>query len=175
MKFSKPNPIRVLRKQQGLTLGEMADRCGFHLQSLFLNEHGVYPTVLPRVVRYLEETLDLDASELQSDYQSWQYEKRRFWGERLGLETYELGPPILSRHPFVQFRQDLDSKMSRMMFCKRFCVHPASVYKLEIGVALKLAEQIEDALQDAGLSDTVIGELNSRSEEFANGQWKQAV
>jgi transcriptional regulator with XRE-family HTH domain len=158
------NPIRALRKKNGMTVDVFAERCKIHPQALYLNECGVYPHILPAVRGYLL-SLGYDLQVLDHEYALYQRQKRIEYGQEVGAEEQELGPPSVVKHPFVEFR--IGIKMSRMGFSKSFCVHPAFLYKLEHGEAYGLSIQLKEALTLAGFPVGLVNELDYRSREFA--------
>lgn len=168
------NPIRLARMaSQEKTLESFSKRCGVHKQALYLNECGVYPDVLPSIMATLL-VLGWDEQSIRRGYRDFQREKRVARGELDNLSSVEIGPPNLELgHPFVQFRASLGH--ARLGFAKEYCVHPASLHKLEIGSAIHLPEQVVEALTVAGASASVITELNERCEEYARGGWSTAA
>lgn len=165
------NPIRLARQSSPeKTLEAFSRRCGVHKQALYLNERGVYPDILPSILPVLIE-LGYEEKSVQSSYHDFQRLRRIARGQLDRLdETTELGEPLPHLgHPFVQFRLALG--LARLGFAKEYCVHPASLHKLETGSAIHISEQLREALTVAGLPATVIAELNSRCEEYARGEW----
>lgn len=171
MQNNQINPIRRVRVKEGKTLVEFAADCGVHLQALYLNECGVYPTILPSILIRLNH-LGYSGSVLEPDYQVFVKSKREASGVRHSLTLYELPPPVGTVHPFISFRKSL--KLSRMGFCKSFCVHPASMHKVEHEQVVQLPSQVIEALGQAGLSERVIDELDYRVKEWAEGAWLEA-
>jgi hypothetical protein len=165
--YMNTNPIRDYRKRNGHTIEEFAKACGVHWQAVFLNEQGVYPHVLPRILRKL---VDWGANSLiiQGDYNLYQRNKRETNGVRFCLGAVILPAPTL-KHPVVAFRDSLS--ISRMLFCKLFCVHPAEMSRLESGEKHTFSEQFKQAMLQAGLPATVLDELEFRCGEYAQGEW----
>lgn len=161
----RQNPVHTARALRGLTLEEAASDAGCHLQAFFLCEQAVFPDILPVLQTWLADQ-DVDVVQAVLDYRHHQTEKREAQGEILGLASHELGPP----HPqnsFIVFRVSLG--MSRMGFAKRFCVHPALLYRLENGQSHSLPDQLIVALREGGLSGRVIKELDFRIGEECQG------
>lgn len=161
------NPIRRIRLLEGRTLQEFADDIGIHYQAVYLNECGVYHTVLPVIMKHLV-SLGLNRRELEIEYE----EAVRFKRELNGLVYQfnlidDLGEPT-GINPFTQFREKLNLtglSLTRSKFCKLFGVHPALIRKLELFETRTMPTQLQEALRDAGLATTVIDELCDRLEE----------
>lgn len=172
------NPVKEIRLRHRGTLESFSEDCGVHLQALYLTEQGVYPHILPNIVEHLV-SLGEDAQRLDNVYRSYQAEKRRYVGAFLLLSEYVTKEPIYELgHPFVVFREGLngpDGPLSRMSFCKKFCVQPSLMHRLETSVAKHLPEQLRVALTEAGLPANVIAELDNRCEEYWDGGFAQAV
>ncbi len=163
------SPIRRIRISQGRTLVEFADDCGVNYQALYLNECGVYPTILPTVLRHL---VGLEGNEdtLVDEYEEFCIQKRITFGE--AHSSTELPPPVGTQHPFISFRMKLG--LSRSKLAKSLCVHPAGLYRLELGLMKHLPGDLREALQVAGFSTTLIEELDYRTEEWNSGAWQTA-
>lgn len=161
------NPIRVIRKANGKTLEDFAGECHVHYQALFLNENGVYPHILPSIRKHLYYLGYLPLV-LDADYRIYQREKRQTSGVQfcLGAVVLEAPSPV---HPVVAFRTNL--VLSRMAFCKRFCIQPSEMYELEQGKKHTFSEQFKQAMNEAGLPAIVLDELEYRCGEFADNEW----
>lgn len=160
------NPIRKVRLSRGRTLVEFADDCGVNYQALYLNECGVYPTVLPAILKILVK-LDNDATQLETEYIEFVYNKRLEFGEK--HNTVNLPPPVGTLHPFIGFRRALG--LSRSKLAKMLCVHPAGLYRLELGLMKHLPGDLRDALLVAGFPVNLVEELDYRVEEWSSGAW----
>lgn len=161
------NPVHRLRQEERLTLAQFADRAGVHLQAVFLNERGVYPTILPSILSYMHR-LRPEGRGWQSEYTAYVLEKRLEFGAHYDLPNTQLGPPVGS-NPFRGWRDQYD--LSRMAVAKGLCVHPASLYKVEHDETKHLPEQLVVALKVAGMPSMVIEELQFRLEEWVSGAW----
>lgn len=164
------NPIRRIRLSKGKTLHDFADDCGINYQALYLNECGVYPTVLPVLLEYIGK-LGFDSESVAQEYKEFVLAKRLEFGAC--HSTTELPPPVGSLHPFVAFRQALE--LSRVAFAKSICVHPAGLYRLELGLMKHLPGDVREALTVAGFSINLIEELDYRVEEWNSGVWEIKV
>src|SRR5438105_2242707 len=123
------NPVKQIRKRLGLTQEALSELIDIHPQAILLNEQGVYPTVLPRILDYFE-TQGFDRTETNLQYAEYVHLKRQEIREHLNWEGFEWKAfDTNGQHPFITFRESFG--MSRMMFAKQFCVHPAYLYKLE--------------------------------------------
>lgn len=171
------NPVRVARHRMGKTMEELADSAYIHLQVVFLTEHGTYNRIPPTVLTALK---NVDPVAIQDEYREYQKWSREHYGRLYHLEDIvELGPPG-GQHPVVAFRTSIGigeghpHGLSRMAFCKEFCVHSAEMYSLERGIKFDLSEQFRTAMQQAGLRDTVLAELEFRCQEYARGEWNRS-
>lgn len=161
--MEKENPLRRIRRKNGLTLASMAGRAGVHTQAVYLNECGVYPTILPAISRWLERT-GYPTRALQDEYLEWQTAHRKASGDKLKVSEVELGPPDLDVAPLAGLLEKLG--LSRMGFAKMLAVHPALLYKLDRGETFGIGLQVRQALLEAGFSMTLIEELDYRTAEF---------
>lgn len=148
---------------------EFAEDCGVNYQALYLNECGVYPTVLPAILECLRK-LDNDSEQMAEEYTEFRLAKRRTFGELHNLKG--LPPPVGTLHPFTAFRQALG--VSRSLLAKTLCVHPAGLYRLELGMMKHLPGDVREALLVAGFPGTLVEELDYRTEEWNSGAWEAA-
>lgn len=165
------NPIKDVRLKHRGTLDTFAAACDIHPQALYLNEQGVYPKILPKVVKYLQELGEWDTL-LELKYKQFVAEKRKVAGDLNSLSEVDLGEPIFDiGHPFVVFREKLPGVLSRMAFCKDFCVQPSLMYRLETSGTKHLPEQLREALTESGLPAIVLQELADRCQEYVEGEY----
>lgn len=159
--------MRRIRLHHHKTLERFSEECGVHLQALYLTEQGVYPHVLPKIMQYLTH-LGYVSSTVEREYTAYVQIKRQAFGSKYDLASLtDLGAPTPDQPPVEVFREKYG--LSRMALAKELCVHPASLYKLEMGTAVHLPEQMVAALHEAGMRYTIIAELNFRTEEYYGG------
>jgi len=159
------NPIKQARQRQGLTQESLAELLDIHPQAILLNEQGVYPTVLPRILDYFVEQ-GYSAEEFNLEYSEFVMNKRKELFESMPWKTLSWAEfNTDGQHPFIKFREELG--FSRMKFAKSFCVHPAYLYKLERADVGTLSTQLKEALLAVGFSSDFIDELNQRCEDFS--------
>ncbi len=145
---------------------QFAGDCDVNYQALYLNECGVYPTILPAILDCLRR-LDNDPSQLELEYTEFRLNKRHEFG---ALHSHkELPPPVGTKHPFAAFRDVLG--LSRSNTAKKLCVHPAGLYRLELGLMKHLPGDVREALLVAGFPGTLVDELDFRTEEWNSGAW----
>lgn len=169
------NPIRRIRTKEGKSLVEFGEDCGVQFQALYLNECGVYPHILPSILAHLTRLGYDNHVELQREYNEFVTQKRGEAYFKFDLGNYTLPPPTGVLHPILALRETIAfGGLSRIGFAKAFCVHPASLYKLEFGDSQHLPAQLRVALLEAGLPDTVVDELDFRIGEWADGVWEIA-
>lgn len=164
------NPIRRIRLSKGRTLMEFAGDCGVNYQALYLNECGVYPSILPAIHEYLV-SLDAWPTDLNEDYEEFRYHKRVLFGDIHSATP--LPPPVGTLHPFIAFRHAL--KLSRAAVAKKLCVHPAGLYRLELGLMKHLPGDVREAMLVAGFPGSLVDELDYRVEEWNSGAWERAA
>lgn len=165
MQRNTTNPIRVARTERGWTLREMASKAGVHVQALYLNECGCYPTVLPSVLRLMVHVLNCNPAEVERAYKKFVAHKRLAFGGGHALNFYtldHLGEPRI--HPVLALRDSLG--LSRLGFAKSICVQPTVMYNVENCLCKRLPPELVGALADAGLPRTVLIELCLRYEEW---------
>lgn len=161
------NPVRRARLSQHKTLKEFASDCGVHLQVVYLTEQGMYRHIPPAILDRLGK------ADSKFCYREFQREKRQKYGHLYGLSLIDLGPPE-GGHPVVLLRRQIGVQqghpngLSRMGFAKTFCVHSSELYSLEMGLKSLISEQFREAMREAGLPDTMIGELEFRCQEWGD-------
>lgn len=160
------NPIKRFRMERDLTLESMADRVGLQKNALFLNECGVYSSILPAILDYmLKSDSYLREDRLSYEYRSFVIDKRRASGEVVGASQMDVGDvPAGAGSPLASLRNVVGMNKSR--FSKEFCVHPAKVYSVEDGRSKHFGKQIDKAMTEAGFTGRLIDELNYRQEEY---------
>lgn len=157
------SPIRLARTELHLNIEQLAGQASVHVSALYLNECGCYPNVLPKIAGYLSAHGFVER-DLQKDYKVFQRSQREEFGRIHDLAGYQLPHPSLSMAPVESLHKSL--KLSRMSFAKSICVQPALLFKLVKAEFRHLPTQVESALRDASLEESVIEELNERTEEF---------
>lgn len=140
--------------------------CGVHLQTLYLNECGVFPTVLPRIKSSVIKKCNVDPDELDKDYKEFVLSKRRLFAKKYKNKINILPEPDLTASPFKYYRESLGANVSRMGFAKDICVEPAGLYRLERVPLNKLPGRLTEALLQVGLTPDNLEELEERTNEF---------
>lgn len=147
----------------------MAKKAGVHVQALYLNECGCYPTVLPDILDCIVRELRHDPETVERHYKVYVERKRKAFGETHGfkfLTVDDLGEPG-GTHPVIAFREQLE--LSRMGFAKQACIQPTLLYNVEYCRSKRIPNQVVDAMLKAGLAPVVVMELCSRYEEWHDG------
>lgn len=160
------SPIHTVRTREGKTLEQVADAAGINMQAVYLNECGVYPTILPALQKCFQ-VWEYDTKVLERDYQIFIKNKRIEFGNTHNLSELTLGalgPPVENQSPLETLREYI--QLSRMAFCKGLCVHPAAELRIERGEASSLGAQFKTALYDAGVGDIIISELDARVQDY---------
>ena len=129
------NPLKTLRDSAGLSVAELADAAGVSSQAVIRAEQGVYasppPNVLDALWRYAPEDDLHDYGILLADYHNFQRLTRQ---NHYGLESGGLDESYVFKpnkdHPFVAWRLDSGIE-ARIQISKKYCVHPALVFKFE--------------------------------------------
>jgi len=157
------NPIRLTRVEDHKTLEEFAQNCHIHLQAVYLNEMGMYPTVLPSIMLYLTRHYNLVPEQVEEEYQYYVYQKRSQFGER--NQPYVLGEPVLGDNPFLNFRHSL-GYTTAFGFARDICINPTTVRRVEKCRIDVIPKQLKTALRDIQLSPVDIEELECRHQEY---------
>lgn len=162
------NPIRVLRKARHLSIGDVAEQACVNYQTVYLNECGVFPSVVPKIRAFLIEKLDGVGSQIDTDYRRFVLDKRRIFAIEYADKLESLPDPDLRFHPFAEFRSYISEQFeSRSKFAKTICVEPAGLYRLERPPYLhEMPGRLREALLQVGVSSDNVQELNERINEF---------
>lgn len=163
---TETNPIRIIRVANHKSLEQLSTAAGVNLQTLYLNECGVFPRILPRIKDYLLRRFDCEEKKLDEDYKKFVLDKRRFFAISYADKVDVLPDPDLTIPPFQQYRLSLSDDLSRMGFAKTICVEPAGLYRLEKSPLEQLPGRLSEALLQVGLSSGNLEELEERTHEF---------
>jgi transcriptional regulator with XRE-family HTH domain len=155
------NPIRLLRLSEHKTLEAFAAECGIHLQAVYLNEMGMYPTILPSIMVVMKH-YGLSESE-EDSYQDYVRRTRYDFGE--SHVPYEIGEPSMSVSSIRQLRGSLGISTA-FGFAKAICVNPTLIRNVEFGRVEVFSGQLNFALRDIQLDPSDIEELSYRHQEF---------
>jgi len=157
------NPIRVLRLENHLTLEEFSRECKIHLQAVYLNEMGMYPTILPSIMKRMVEHYGVLGSEAEEQYEYYIFNKRYSFGEE--HSPYTLPESNLSRSPLHQFRLSLNLSTA-FGFAKSIAINPTSVRRVEACKVDEFPGQLRIALRDIQLPVGDIEELEYQHQEY---------
>jgi hypothetical protein len=140
------------------SLEQFAFECNITLQAVYLNEFGVYPSILPSILHRLKTYYEQDESELVRDYEKYVQTKRFNFGEE--HKPYKLPESDLQKNPIASFRALLTC--TRIGFAKSICVQPSLLYKVEEGKTDVIPGQLSIALREIQLPVGDIQELQDR-------------
>lgn len=157
------NPIRIARESQNKTLQQFADSIGCHFQAVYLNESGIYPTILPKIKIYLTNKLGLNAKELDDSYKEFVLVTRKNFGALYGPFS-ELPNSLVGTSPIVRWRESLG--LTRSALAKGICVQPYQISNTENKVTGVIPTQMLEAFRDIGMEKHIIEELEYRVEEY---------
>jgi transcriptional regulator with XRE-family HTH domain len=166
MREMDSNPIRILRTANHKSLQELSELCGVHLQTIYLNECGVFPTVLPKIRTTLNRKYDADLTKLDADYKKYIFDQRKTFSVAYADKIDSLPEADLTRCPMGLYRKGISPSLSRMGFAKTICVEPAGMYRLEVFPLAAIPGRIREALLQVGLSSPNLEELEERTNEF---------
>ena len=161
-----PNPINVIRTSNHKSLQELADLIGVHLQTLYLNECGCYPDIVPKIRTYLVRVAQVDGDDIDRAYKEFQTHKRKFFAGKYSDKLETLPDPNLTINPMRQFREHIHPKLNRTKFSKELCIEPAGMYRLEMLPLAEIPGRIRDVLLEIGISKENVEELQERIYEF---------
>jgi DNA-binding XRE family transcriptional regulator len=157
------NPIRVVRLQNHKTLEEFASECGVHLQAVFLNEKGMYPTVLPSIMTRLSGHYGCDPISTEEAYQFYVRTKRETFGNN--HQPYVLNEPTLGICPLGDFRHSLGYS-TIFGFSEAIAINPTPIRRVEGCKTDLFPAALKQALRDIQLPADDIEELEYRHQEY---------
>lgn len=161
------NPIRVIRLANHKTLESFAAECHIHLQAVYLNECGVYPSILPSILERLVKKYGSNRSDVVKQYADYVRTSREEFGLENSFHNYLPGDSDIRISPITKFRADFN--LSRLGFAKRICCQPSGISRVERKITSTFPEQLQTALKDAGLPVGILQELLDRQVEFYYG------
>lgn len=157
------NPVRVVRLRQHKTLEEFAAECNVHLQAVFLNEKGMFPTVLPSIMKRLSGHYGCDPISTEEAYQFYVQSKRESFGDN--HKPYNLNEPILGICPLGDFRHSLGYS-TIFGFCRSIAINPTPVRRIEGCKTDLFPAALKQCLSDIQLDERDIEELEYRHQEY---------
>jgi len=158
------NPVRVARKANNLTLQRFAEKCKVTLNAVYMQECGLYPYILPKILQVLVNELKQHYYSLTDEYNEFVKETRYNFYDKYGPFHYREIEVDATKSPLTVFRESL--KLSKMAFCKNICIQPSILNKVERGIAQTIPEAIQCALLDIGFDMEACEELHYRQGEF---------
>lgn len=157
------NPIRKTRLDHHKTLEEFARECHVHIQAVYLNEMGMYPTVLPSIAKRLVTKYGFEPGILADEYDYYVLVKRYRFKQQHA--PYVLGEPDLTRNPLRAFRNSLGYN-TVFGFANALAINPTIVRRVESCKVDILPRELKKALADVGLPVDEINELEYQHQEF---------
>lgn len=156
------NPIRTIRLSRRESLQEFADKCKVHLQAVYLNEMGMYPTVLPSIMKRLQH-MGVAIQGVEEQYRDFVEEQRYEFGSL--HSPYTLPEPSLSINPLHNFRASLNYHTA-FGFAKAICLNPTIVRRVESCAVEDFPGQLVLSLRDIQLPVGDIEELQYQHREY---------
>lgn len=156
------NPIRMLRLSRNLTLEQFAEECSIHLQAIYLNEMGMYPTILPAILRTMHD-YGINPGEVEDEYQDYIKEKRYGFGTT--HSPYTFGEPNVAVSSIKSFRTSL-SFPTPFSFAKAIAINPTLIRQVEFGRVYEFPGHLNFALRDIQMDPSDIQELELRHQDF---------
>jgi len=157
------NPIRRTRLENHKTLEQFSHECKVHIQAVYLNEMGMYPTVLPAISRRLVEHYGRSPTEIEEEYQYYVVRKRLAFG--VEHQPYDFGESDLSRNPVKSFRTTLGYNTA-FGFATAIAVNPTLIRRVESCKVEDFPKHLIQALRDINLSARDVEELQLRHREY---------
>lgn len=157
---SQENPIRAIRRYNGLSLRNAAIKIGCHYQAVYMTEHGMYFRVPPSILYWAGGVGDMTEAKIEEVYQSYRAAKLVDASERYSmakLRVDDLGIP--GENPVRGLRNFLGFTSSK--FCKEFCVPVSMLYEAENN-SKSLPGKLADVLRQMGVPSVVIQEMDDR-------------
>lgn len=159
------SPVRLARARLNLTLKGASRAAGINYQTWYLTECACYDRVPLTVLHYLENQ-GFSSVWLEQEYKRYQERCRTIFF----LNYYELFDKVDfenltgNTHPVEWLRKSLG--LSRQGFAKELCIQPAVLYKVESGRTKSIPQQLNEALIEVGLPETVLTQLREETEKW---------
>jgi hypothetical protein len=157
------NPIRRTRLNEHKTLDEFAQECKVHIQAVYLNEMGMYPTVLPSIMKRLVGHYGLDSTNAEEAYQYYVLNKRLRFAEQHA--PYVLGQPDVSRCPIRTFRNSIGYN-TVFGFANAIAINPTIIRRVEGCKVDIFPRELKRALKDIRLPVAEIDDLEYQHQEY---------
>jgi hypothetical protein len=152
-----------LRLLNHKTLEQFSAECGIHLQAVYLNEMGMYPSILPAIATRMKVHYGLSSAEIEEDYTSYVGNKRFDFGEQ--HSPYVLGEPSVFKSSIHEFRIGLEFTTA-FGFAKAICINPTLIRNVEYAKVETFPGQLNLALRDIQVDPSDIEELQFRHQEY---------
>jgi hypothetical protein len=143
------NPLRQYRSDKFLSLDQAAAELKVSVSTLIRTEQGCYNDIPPTILGAISSHF-LSPDAVRSQYSRYQTGNRTLNSrglvrgyQRELSQRYRISRK--TKNPFIIFRE-LQGYYSRLAFCKDFCLHPATVKRLEDGLANRIPESVQSAL-----------------------------
>lgn len=156
-----PNPFKQLREQNRWSIEQVASAANVNKDVVLRLEQALHNSIPPKLLDFYLRRCDEDVSALRYRYRAFQLQTREETGPVL---MTDLG--FVRSNPFVYIRERVG--WSRIELCKKLCVHPALVHKVEMQphLARKMPGAYLLALKESGHSLGFITQLERAFDEF---------
>lgn len=158
------SPVLHLRLQHQLGVEAFARQLGINAQTLYQAECGCFPE-LPHSIIEAVYKLDDKPQDFRKKYNKFVLDKRSAFREATlaaGVQWLQVAsatdPPVTALW--------MACNLTKTQFCKQIAILPASMYRLERGLAKHLGSQVENALREIGITDEFIADLNDMQEDY---------
>lgn len=168
------NILRKLRKQQGLTIVQLAEQAGISDKAVYNAECGLYEAPLNALTEYFTKNFDITHSELTSQYNDFRAMLQARTKEKYSETDYFFTSTDCNKvfaeggkklSPIADFRLNtLVHTVSEFRFC--FLINPGTHFKLEAGTSRSVPADIHHSLKACGAPMTFLEELNVRTKRF---------
>lgn len=179
------NPLKSLRAACGWTQEQLAEQAGVTRQFVIRAEQAVYSTVPVGLVETMlydlhendateAELYGADTADIGALYLRYQRAVRKQqYGALNPFYPFDLPGHV---HPFVEWRK-YSGIDSRIGVSKRFCVHPAVIFKFEKQPHLMqhVPEDLLTALRDSGYSEELLDSFVKAYDNYKRHQRHQIL
>jgi len=155
------NPVKLIRRQNGLSQRAAAEKIGCHYQLVYMSEHGMYWRIPVKIIDWMLENSPYTRYEIEDSYAVFKVQHRKIAIDEYSLGSLDvdaLGKP--GENPIVRLRESLGLKQSS--FCKALCIPVAVLYLAEHDGFLPNVLRV--SLLDLSIPLAVIEEIDARFE-----------
>lgn len=143
----KINPLKQLRLSKSWSLDQVSESSGLSRQLIIRAEQGCYNDIPPAYLNWITDYFDVEENLLDIEYQAFRVRTRQSNAGLLSVALFRIKPEV---NPLTYYRERYGLSMAAVY--KGFCLHPATIHKLEKQTHLvkNLPPDFCRAVSDAG-------------------------